>query len=250
MAGDELDDLYSVKPDGFTALRGKLAAAAKQRGDAAAAKRISVARKPTTAAWVVNRFVLRHKETKQRLGELGDRLRAAHAAMDGEHIQALSIEQRRLIDELVRGAFQTAEVTNPSAALRDDVTATLQAAIADLDVTAKLGRLCKAKRWSGFGAFDPDTPLADASPAAGKPNLREELADAERAQAEADATLSERQQELSEARRRLNAARQNLRKAERDLDAADKAYDEAKQTSRDAAAAVKDLKARLRSQRQ
>jgi hypothetical protein len=56
MADDELDELYMVNSNGFVALRGKLLAAAKQRGDPAAVKRISAARKPTTAAWVVNRL--------------------------------------------------------------------------------------------------------------------------------------------------------------------------------------------------
>ena len=43
---DELDELYEVKQDEFTALRTKLAAAAKQRGDADTARQISAARKP------------------------------------------------------------------------------------------------------------------------------------------------------------------------------------------------------------
>ena len=33
MADDELDELYGVKPEEFTALRTELAAAAKKRGD-------------------------------------------------------------------------------------------------------------------------------------------------------------------------------------------------------------------------
>jgi hypothetical protein len=44
-------------------------------------------------------------------------------------------------------------VIGPSAALRDDVADTLQAAIADPNVTARLGRLTKAERWSGFAEF-------------------------------------------------------------------------------------------------
>ena len=72
-----------VKPEEFTALRTKLAAAAKKRGDTAAAKRISAARKPTTAAWVVNLLAHSNEDVKQSLTDLGERLRAAHAAMDG-----------------------------------------------------------------------------------------------------------------------------------------------------------------------
>ena len=60
MADDPLGQLYAVAPDEFTALRTRLAADAKQRGDAVAAKRITAARKPTMAAAVVNRLV--HEE--------------------------------------------------------------------------------------------------------------------------------------------------------------------------------------------
>ena len=88
------------------AVRSRLAAAAKDRGDAAAAKQISASRKPTTAAWAVNRLALSRSKAKQRLTELGERLRAAHAAMDGDQIRELTAEQRRLIDELTRAALQ------------------------------------------------------------------------------------------------------------------------------------------------
>ncbi len=56
---DALDELYSARPEDFTALRARLAATAKRGGDAAAARRISGSRKPTTAAWVVNLLALR-----------------------------------------------------------------------------------------------------------------------------------------------------------------------------------------------
>ncbi|SRR5579875_209054 len=214
MADNELDELYSVKPDGFTALRSQLATAANQRGDATAAKRIAAARKPTTAAWIVNRLVLRHKETKRRLTELGDRLRAAHAALDGDRIRRLSAEQHELVAELGRRAFQTAGLTNPSATLREDVTGTLQAAVADPAVAARLGRLTKAERWSGFGGFGeaaepaPETSHKDSRLDA----LRAALAAAEQAKAQADDALSQRHEELAAARFRHDEARRDLRR--------------------------------------
>ncbi len=163
MTDDELDELYWVKPEDFTAVRSRLAAAAKDRGDAAAAKQISASRRPTTAAWAVNRLALSRSKAKQRLTELGERLRAAHAAIDGDQIRELSAEQRRLIDELTRAAFEAAEVADPSAALREDVTGTLQAAIADPDLAARLGRLAKAERWSGFGDFGVTATVSSAA---------------------------------------------------------------------------------------
>ena len=73
--------------------------------------------------------------------------------MDGGLIRELTTEQRRLIDELARSAFEAAAVTAPTASLREDVTATLQAAVADPEVAARSGRLTKAEQWSGFGEF-------------------------------------------------------------------------------------------------
>ena len=279
MADDELDELYAAKPDDFTALRATLASAAKQRGDATAAKRISAARKPTTAAWIVNLLALKNKEAKQRLTDLGERLRAAHAAMDGERIRELSAEQRRLVDELSRAGIEEAELTDPPAALRDDITGTLQAAIADPDLAARLGRLTKAERWSGFGEFgdttmvftairgkakpEPEPEQEQRKPAEEKPSdgereaarqeqqkARAALAAAERAKAEADDALSELQADLAAARLRRDVARRRLQDAERMLAAAEDAltaagdaYDQAKQASRGAAALVREAKA-------
>ena len=279
MADDELDELYAAKPDDFTALRATLASAAKQRGDATAAKRISAARKPTTAAWIVNLLALKNKEAKQRLTDLGERLRAAHTAMDGERIRELSAEQRRLVDELSRAGIEEAELTDPPAALRDDITGTLQAAIADPGLAARLGRLTKAERWSGFGEFgdttmvftairgkakpEPEPEQEQRKPAEEKPSdgereaarkeqqkARAALAAAERAKAEADDALSELQADLAAARLQRDVARRRLQDAERMLAAAEDAltaagdaYDQAKQASRGAAALVREAKA-------
>ncbi len=258
MADDELDSLYWVEPDAFTAQRTRLAEAAKERGDPAAAKRISAARKPTTAAWILNRLALRHTDTKRRLSDLGDRLRAAHAEMDGERIRALSAEQHKLIDELARAALDAAEVKKPSSTLRDDLTSTLQAAVADPDVAARLGRLARPERWSGFGGFGDAAPASTAT-RAGKPKggsrsaeerrlekLKAAVAAAERAKAEADDTLSERRAERAAARQRRDEARAILRKAERDVDTADAKYEKAMQASRAAADLVREAKAQLK----
>lgn len=272
MADDALDELYAAKLEDFTALRTRLAGEAKKRGDAEAAKRISAARKPTTAAWVVNRLALGDDDVKQRLKSLGERLRDAHAAMDGERIRELSTEQRRLVNDLTRTAFEEAELNSPTGALRDDVTGTLQAAVADPDVADRLGRLTKAEEWSGFGDFG-DTAIVFSATTKRKPKhepkpepaepsddgrdgkdaearrqrqqARAELAAAVRTKAEADDALSELQSDLAAARLRHQDARRRLQEAEQGLAAAEDAYDKAKQAGRDAAAAVKEAKTRL-----
>jgi hypothetical protein len=273
-----LDELYAVAPEQFTARRTELAAAAKKRGDTAEAKRIGAARKPTAAAAVVNRLVHADTGVTARIGALGERLRAAHAEMDGEQIRLLSAEQRHLVAELSRAAFRAAEVANPSAALRDDVTATLQAAIADPDVTAQLGRLTKAEQWSGFGGFGDTTSVTSStgkSPAKApakrkaparamvkeppedsaaqeaakaererRERARAVIAAAERAKAEADDALAERQTDLATARLRHDDARARLAKAEEALRVAEEAYDEAKRASREAGEVVRAARGR------
>jgi hypothetical protein len=260
----DLDALYATKLADFTPLRTKLAAEAKKRGDAEAAKQITAARKPTSAAHVVNVLVLNDGAVRKRLTDLGERLRAAHAGMDGSVIRELTVEQRRLIDELARAAFEEAGL-NTTAALRDDVTATLQAAIADPEVAARLGRLTKAEQWSGFGEFgdtaivfkpvrkkeaksEPAPPAKEKGDDKGdderrrRQQARADLAAAERAKADADEALEELQSDLATARLRRDDARRRLEDAESALTAAEDAYEQAKQASRDAANVVKDAK--------
>jgi hypothetical protein len=272
MPGDELDRLYGVRPEEFTGLRTELAAAAKKRGDTAAAKLISGARKPTTAAWVVNLLVHTNADVEESLTDLRERLRAAHAAMDGAAIRELSAEQRSLVDQLARAAFEGAEVSNPSATLREDVVGTLQAAVADPDVADRLGRLAKAEQWSGFGDFGASAVVsttARSSKGGAKSNktrtkphrdqtdhdsesarkvgeAKAALAAAEQAKGDADSQLSDSQTDLAVARLRRDEMRQRLDEAERNLAAAEDAYGQAKQASSDAAELVRNAKAHLK----
>jgi hypothetical protein len=271
-AQDDIDQLYDVRPEEFTALRTKLAAAAKKRGDADDAKQIAAARRPTTAAWVVNVLVHRDETVRVRLADLSERLRAAHASMDGARIRELSSAQRKLIDELVREGFDAAGLADPSAALRDDVTGTLQAAIADPEIASRLGRLTKAEQWSGFGEFGAASavvaePAAKSSrakarepqPAAVKTPTRAEIraarkrrdtaaAEVESAQkrrAEAVDELDDRKAELKSARRRYEKLLESLSAAERELNEADAAQGQAERAAQDTADRVENAQAEL-----
>lgn len=264
MAGDELDTLYWAPPKDFTAERTKLTAAAKRRGDDAAAKRISAAHKPTTAAWIVNRLALRHTDTKQRLADLGDRLRAAHAAMDGARIRDLSAEQHQLIDELTRAALQASDMGSPTSAVRDDITSTLQAAIADPEVRDRLGRLARPEQWSGFADFGGAAPVsatartatAKEPPSRSRPqpvkqSTRDAAAQRRRDELTAAVTAAEREQadadsKLSERRAERDKALEILRIAEREFEHAKENYDQARQASRAAGESVKRAKAQLK----
>jgi hypothetical protein len=269
---DDIDELYAVAPESFTALRTELAAAAKKRGDAAAAKSIAAARRPTTAAWVVNVLVRSEANARDRLTELTDGLRAAHAAMDGARIRELSAAQRRLIDELMRAGFTATGLSSPSAALRDDVVGTLQAAIADAEVAARLGRLAKAERWSGFGDFgsvraaaqeakakpkpeaeaEADTPVAPERSRAEVATARRRVAAAardaegtEKAHASAIDALAEQTAAVAKARRRYEKLLESLAVAERELNTADAEREDAQRIATTAAEYLQAAKSAL-----
>ena len=169
LLADAITELYAADPDGFTERRQELIAGAREAGEPAAAKQIAALRKPTRSAWVVNRLVRTDPEVRARLDEMSIDLRAAAGSADGTRIRELTGARSRLVDELTRQALQVSDLPAPPAAMREEVTATLDAAIADPDVAARLGTLVRAAHWAGFG-LDPMTPFpADApSPSARK----------------------------------------------------------------------------------
>ncbi|HEX5303244.1 MAG TPA: hypothetical protein VFW50_40260 [Streptosporangiaceae bacterium] len=242
---DAKAELYEADPDGFTARRQELADGAREAGQAAVAKQIAALRKPTRSAWVVNRLVRSDPEVRSRLDALGADLREA---ADGARLRELTTARSRLVDELTRAAL--ASLPAPPAALREEVSATLDAAIADPEVAGRLGTLARAEKYAGFGtmsfAAPPPAPAPvkepkDPAEAAAEREARrqQKIYEAERGLAEADrslqaalatehdledtvrgleAELAEARQRLAEARRQSYRAESRQQRATRELD--------------------------------
>jgi hypothetical protein len=235
------DELYRLDPDEFMARRQDLAASAREAGQTAVAKQIAALRKPTRSAWAVNRLVRAEPEVTQRITDLAAELRDAERGMDGARIRELSAARRRLVDDLTAQAL--APLKAPPFAIREEVMATFDAAIADPGVAASLGTLVRAARWAGFGlAPAPDGTLPAPQPPAKKPKTpdpaeagaererrrHEKIQLAERAvvhatQAAEAASAAEQdledtvrrlETELAEARERLAEARRQSYRAE------------------------------------
>lgn len=176
--GEATAELYGSEPGEFTEHRAALAARAREAGDRAAAKEIVGLRKPTRAAWVINHLVRADPGVADRLSELGDELRAAAAALDGPKIRELSQARRRLVDTLIRQALQQASEQAPSAALREDLTATFGAALADPQVARELaaGTLLRAVHRADFSpgmtGLTLVPPLGGSSPGTTPPRTR------------------------------------------------------------------------------
>jgi len=235
LLADAKAELYRCDPDEFMARRQELVAQAREAGEAAAAKQIGALRKPTRSAWVVNRLVRADPEVTGRLAALAAELRDAGQSMDGGRIRELTAARARLVDELTRQALD--DLPAAPAAVREEVTATFDAALADPEVAANLGTLVRAAHWAGFGLA---LPIPGGAPAAPPPAAktrkpepaepgvererrhREKIMAAERAVAEADRAAdaaNAAEQQLQDAVRRLEAelaqARQQLAEARR-----------------------------------
>lgn len=163
MPGDRLAaavaELYGAAPEGFTERRAELAAAARDAGDRAAAKAIGALRRPTRAAWVVNRLARTDPSAPGKLAELAGALRAAQEAKHGPRLRELSAARGALVDALTAQALAAADVPDPPQSLRLEVSETLTAALADPEVAAAFatGTLTRAMQWSGFGVLPADT---------------------------------------------------------------------------------------------
>jgi hypothetical protein len=243
LLADAVAELYEADPDDFTQRRQNLVTSAREAGQPGVAKQIAGLRKPTRSAWVVNRLVRADPRVASRLAELAAELRA-EPAMDGARIRELTAARGRLVDELTRQALQESDLPAPPATLREEVAATLDAAIADPEVAANLGTLVRAAHWAGFGlaplsdgAFAPPpsrTPKTEKPPPPPPPpapaeaarerdrRRQERIQVAERAVAEADqaaVSANAAEQDLEHAVRQLEAeladARQRLADARR-----------------------------------
>jgi hypothetical protein len=248
---DAVAELYASDPDQFVERRGTLAAAARAAGQAPAARQIAALRKPTRSAWVVNQLARAEPAAASELTSLGDELRAAQESLDGAAITELSRRRRRLIETLARRAFEVAGQPQPPAALRDEVTATLGAALADPEVAGQVaaGTLIRPARSEGFGPAGPGGPpelaLVTSSGARG-PSRTPRAPDPQRARTQAQTRTRTRAQPAERAQpagpsqaEQARAERERRRQA--DLAAAERAAEEAARTAEAATTAELDL---------
>ena len=254
------DQLYAADPAEFTDRRSDLVAQARADGDQAAARAIGALRKPTRAAWVVNQLARADPDAVARLGRLGDELRAAESALDGGKLRELSQTRRELLGQLARQALDGAGVTDPPDALQQEVTGTLNAALADPQVAARVGQgqLAKSVQPAGFGfglAAGDDDGHDDAEP--NPPPAARDRAERKQQAAQKQAEREQREQaERERERRAVDEAAQTLAEADRVADSAQSAEADRENTVRqleeqleDAQDALADAKRRSREAR-
>ncbi|GAA5105441.1 hypothetical protein [Haloechinothrix salitolerans] len=123
------DELYSGPREEFIRTRNTRAAEAKDRS---LATRIKALRKPTLAAWLVNRLARERPDDLAELTALGQELRTAHEELAGRRLRELSVRRRETVDALTLAAREIGRESGlgVSDTVTDQVHATLQAALA------------------------------------------------------------------------------------------------------------------------
>jgi hypothetical protein len=166
------DELYGLPPGEFTAARDERAREAKAAGrreDSAAIRKLS---RPTTSAWLVNQLTRGAPEQLGRLFEVGAALQEAQRTLAGDRLRELSGQRRQVVGDLLPVAAGIAERAGQvaSAAVLEEVRATLEAALADQGArdAVRSGRLTKALAYAGLGEVDLTAALAQVAPVPGK----------------------------------------------------------------------------------
>jgi hypothetical protein len=171
--GTVADELYGLSPSEFTAQRDARATEARKSGDRSLASEIKKLRRPTTGAWLANLLVRERRDEVDQLLALGAALRQAQSALAAGDLRKLSQERHRLLAGLEKEGRNLADRHGQpvSAAVAQELSATLEAALADPGSADALraGRLTSGLHYSGLGpslvgAGDGDG-LADLAPA-------------------------------------------------------------------------------------
>src|SRR5438128_685335 len=114
----ELDRLYGLPLDEFTAARNELVTRLRKAGQGDAAESVRAFRKPSVAVWAVNQLARRHADDVHELVTAGEQLRNAQAtAMRGEGAAAEAEEKaHRARAEAAAAAeeLETAERNSPA----------------------------------------------------------------------------------------------------------------------------------------
>lgn len=229
------DELYAVLPAEFVAARDARVKDARSASDIELAGQIKALRRPSAAAWLVN-LLARSDEGFDELSDLSQRLRSAQTNLDAPTMKELGQERSRVVTALVERAVTLARSADPkfrdSDAVRDQVTSTFIAAVADPSAEAAVtsGRLVSPLSYAGFGEVDLTdavaTPLhvvrqQKEQPAEHAPSRKVDRRALAKAQADLDRAeerLEEAEEAFDEARSRRHRARLAVKRAQLAVD--------------------------------
>lgn len=224
----ETADLFSLPLTQFTGARDRLAERLRAEGSTEEADQVGKLRKPSVAAWALNRVARLGPEQVDRLLDSHQQLRQAGSA---EAMQTASEARREAMAGLVEAAMAElrADGRPDSLQTRDRINRTLMAVATDPQGEAdlKAGTLVREIDPTGSGWGDvtlpsppPPDPGHEAGEAASKARAKAEKLETEAV--EWERRLEAARQAATEARSRVKATRTAADKAAKDAQAAEK----------------------------
>jgi len=207
----EIDRLYALPLEEFTAERDELAKRLRTNGDRDAATAVKALKKPSVAAWAVNQVRRDRPDDVRRLLEITEELHRVYAGLSSagarERLGDAADMQRDLIRSLVRCAEQLLEAGGHSANEQTlgKVADTLRAAALDDELREQVavGRVVKEERAAGLGPLESLPPPP-------KPAKRSKAKTKKAAK-----PAGPDPKKVAEAEREIEAARRQLEEAER-----------------------------------
>jgi hypothetical protein len=209
-----LDELYAADPAEFVAVRKTIAARLKADGEAAPAKVVAVARRPTTAAAALNRMA---REQPDRVEAFLARSADLESACSGsrDDIRAATRAHRDALAAATDAALARLD-TRPTDAYRAQIQASLHAASLDDAIGEQLRKGRVVKETSGPTGFGDDGPPSDDDEPAPKRTARKpalKTATSAPGPTARERAVEEREREAAERERRA-AAEAERRRAE------------------------------------
>jgi chromosome segregation ATPase len=233
----EVDRLYGLPLDQFTAARNELARELKRSGDAAGAESVQKLEKPTRSAGAINRAVREQRREAKALLDAASKLSQAQEKLlhggDRRAVERAVERERKAVDRLMGEVEAQLEQDGPpSESMLERARSTLHAVATDSELREELeaGRITKDHEAVGFGGLTAGTgaiaPPKGKSPAE-KSDARRRLKRAEREVESAERALQRAQAERSEAEERLDAANAAVGRAEKEVATAQAERDDA-----------------------
>ncbi|HEY7478185.1 MAG TPA: hypothetical protein VIB62_08100 [Actinomycetota bacterium] len=247
MTGPDAAGLYREPPEGFTVARDALVRRLKDAGEDAAAAAVKKLRRPTVAAWTLNRLSAEDPEAVAELLASGDALSAAQRSVMGggspAELHDATARRRALVADLTKRAAAILRDGGRSPdAYMEDLQGMLEAASVEPEAGERLrtGTIEKTVRpSSGFGPGlsivdagataegSGDVPMAGATKAERAQALDADIASLgatmkqqERIAASAERARDEASAAVDAARERLDTAKASLNEADAELSTA------------------------------
>ena len=222
---DELDRLYRLPLNDFTAARDEIAKRLRSEGERELADEVKGLRKPTAAVWVVNQLAREREVDVKRLLKAGEALAKAQASATREDFQQARADEQHALERLASAVRETG--VGPQAA--DRAIQTLRAASLTDEgrELLKRGRLTEELAPPGFEALvgmpslqrDAKRPAPRPKPKDGKlKKAREQVEKLKAEERELAAAARAARRAADRAEREAATAADRLAKAEAELE--------------------------------